>query len=496
MIALILAACFLGSPGIQGASAASIVLTPAEGNPGSYFTISGSSFYIGGYDDEYWWVTIIFEDGFSSFLELHTDVHQQYGSFTPEQFMVPYLSPGTYLLRADGPADSASAWFTVTTPTLSLTPASGPAGSVISVEGSHFFRNQIIILARALPNDRSVDIYFNGKFWYQDTVELDGSFQEYVTIPAGTAPGTYWVRAHNDLNDISARFNVSPQTGSLYVDSDPKTADIYLNGVFRGVTPFLFSDVQPGNYRVVVCKAGFDDYETELTILAGGSNVVFAPLTIIPGSVSISSDPPLAEVYLDGAYRGMTPLEIPDVQPEVHVVTVKKSGYYDYTTQLTVRPGETASHTALLRPDHGFLTVRSSAPEADLYIDRKFVGCCPGPFDVPSGMHSLLVRKNGYLDYTTSFTIAPGEELFVSAQMIPVWPIIIIGTVVVLGVGGYAVSHVADAIRRPRKVPFPVKFDTAGGINIPRQSAKPLGAVEIEVRGGLKKILGGKNGKR
>ncbi|MDI3474741.1 MAG: hypothetical protein PWQ95_469 [Thermococcaceae archaeon] len=67
-----------------------------------------------------------------------------------------------------------------------------------------------------------------------------------------------------------------------------------------------------------------------------------------PATLSITSDPSGASVYVDGSYAGETPLSDYQVSPGEHTVEVRKEGYEPYTKKITVSAGEKASVSATL----------------------------------------------------------------------------------------------------------------------------------------------------
>jgi len=73
-------------------------------------------------------------------------------------------------------------------------------------------------------------------------------------------------------------------------------------------------------------------------------------LTLTPttGSISVSSAPSSADIYLDGAYKGPTPATISDASPGSHTLKLEKNGYAEWLTSVHVTSGVTESITAHL----------------------------------------------------------------------------------------------------------------------------------------------------
>jgi PEGA domain-containing protein len=69
----------------------------------------------------------------------------------------------------------------------------------------------------------------------------------------------------------------SQQASATMVKSDPDGAEISIDGKFVGSTPSTFQ-LQPGEHKITVSKAGFDVWERTVTSTAGGSVTLNAAL--------------------------------------------------------------------------------------------------------------------------------------------------------------------------------------------------------------------------
>jgi len=74
--------------------------------------------------------------------------------------------------------------------------------------------------------------------------------------------------------------------------------------------------------------------------------------------MSVTSDPPGATWYLDGAYVGTTPDEMPNLEQGTYQVKVKKEGYEEWSGSVNIRSGEKEILAAALKktrtgPDPG-----------------------------------------------------------------------------------------------------------------------------------------------
>jgi hypothetical protein len=150
-----------------------------------------------------------------------------------------------------------------------------------------------------------------------------------------------------------------PTAGSVDVVSFPAGASVFLDGSYRGQTsPYDALDlpnVAPGDHGLVLALQGYYNYVTTVTVTAGQSTHVVATLTDRPdvnqfGQMAVTSSPAGASVYVDGAYRGITPAVLMLVRTGDRTVLLRESGYQDWTTSVTVTGGETVQVSAPLSP--------------------------------------------------------------------------------------------------------------------------------------------------
>jgi hypothetical protein len=132
----------------------------------------------------------------------------------------------------------------------------------------------------------------------------------------------------------------------------------------------------------------------------------------VPGQMAIDSTPQGAQVQIDGKTdpSWVTPFTLPGLDAGSHTVTVSKAGYSTDTRTVEVASGNKGfvmSHLAQLMAT---LSVSSSPAGANVYVDGKDTGkLTPAQVSVDKGQHTLLVRKSGYLDETTSAQFNLGQ---------------------------------------------------------------------------------------
>ena len=165
-----------------------------------------------------------------------------------------------------------------------------------------------------------------------DTLETG----EYVQLIGTAEQGT---------SDI--RISVSDEVGKVY--------HVYDTAASRsGYFAYAFHvDMPPGVYYVTISSPSVaNTYRTTLTIVppptpstnVTGKNPDGTPvMTRGTGTLSLSSSPSGASVFIDSVSMGTTPVTLADLAPGNHLVEIKSPGYLTFSIQVTISAGETTT---------------------------------------------------------------------------------------------------------------------------------------------------------
>jgi len=140
--------------------------------------------------------------------------------------------------------------------------------------------------------------------------------------------------------------------GQLAIDSTPQGAQVQLDGRTDPgwVTPFVLTNLQPGQHSITVSKAGYSTDTRALEISSGNRSTTVVHLSQLMATLLVKSDPPGASVYIDGRDSGTkTPAQV-SVEKGQHVVLVRMMGYIDETMNGQFVLGQTFNFAPTLRP--------------------------------------------------------------------------------------------------------------------------------------------------
>jgi len=129
----------------------------------------------------------------------------------------------------------------------------------------------------------------------------------------------------------------------------------------------------------------------------------------------IRTFPQKAEVFINGAYFGRSPLLIPDLGSGSYRLSAVYPGFYPEETWVTYKKGTRLELDFYLTAITGFLAVGVDQAGAMVYIDGEERGT--GLHELPVGRHSIRVRKFGFDDYRGTVLVAENRTVSVDVSL-------------------------------------------------------------------------------
>jgi hypothetical protein len=215
---------------------------------------------------------------------------------------------------------------------------------------------------------------------------------------------------HNQKADLAAK-------GRLVINSEPRGAQVSIDGRANGVTPVTLNSVSPGTHRIVLKR---DDTEVEQTVRvdAGQTVTIVAPMqprTRAMGYLAIDA-PIEVEVIADGVQVGNGRHPVVRLEEGTHDLELvnKTLGYREKQT-VRILAGSTVSVPLTL--PQGLMQI-DAVPWADVWVDGKWVGRTPiESLAVALGPHEIVFRHPELGAKTLSTVVKAGETARVSAQL-------------------------------------------------------------------------------
>jgi hypothetical protein len=235
------------------------------------------------------------------------------------------------------------------------------------------------------------------------------------------------------INPVPTQTTIPPvQNGVIYAQSSPSGAAIYMNGYFQGYSPMTIPNLAPGTYSM---KASLNGYtpDTRIIYVYSGQTAPYYP-TLQPsppsphstGTISVTSNPGNALIYVDGNYQGKAPLTV-TLYPGSHSFRLTLPGYNDYTTTVNVNANANQKLNAIMsQAVYGTVAI-TSLPGASVFMDSNAQGSIPPSgkltlYNVANGNRLFKITASGYNDWMNTVYIQPNVVNPINAPLTLVAP--------------------------------------------------------------------------
>ena len=188
-----------------------------------------------------------------------------------------------------------------------------PPGASISADGEQLGQTPNIVAIMAGTHE--IVLYKSGyKEWRQPLTFVADQPKEFATIELEEADSI------------------------LSVVSNPAGAAVTVDGRFRGTTPLSVELSKGAVYDIQLTKAGYEAASRAIEVDDSRERKLTVQLRPRIGIVKIVSDPPDAELFVDGQRRGNASREL-SLTATVHSIEIRKDGFEPFVTEVTPKPG-------------------------------------------------------------------------------------------------------------------------------------------------------------
>jgi serine/threonine-protein kinase len=199
------------------------------------------------------------------------------------------------------------------------------------------------------------------------------------------------------------RGTAAPKIGQLVVTSNVDGAKITIDGRSEPgwVTPCTIPNLPAGAHSVVVSREGYSDAQESVTVEGGRTATVRPTLTVPSGEISIVTNPPGIEVFIDGQAVGLSPAR-KTLGVGQHTYALRQAGKDIFSSAFEIRyDGQMLTKKVDLgggpAVPTGIVEVRTIPPGATVYADGKAVGgTTPTSLRLSAGRHTLTLSLSGY----------------------------------------------------------------------------------------------------
>ncbi len=162
--------------------------------------------------------------------------------------------------------------------------------------------------------------------------------------------------------------------------------------------------------------------EAQVAVKAGQAvDVIFreavGELFTLEAVLGVYTDPPGATLFVNGKLAGETPFRFQAAEGK-HTLRIESEGYEVSYTELHLAQGESRDIELILTPKDTQITVLTSAPNAQVFINGEWAGEAGQAIDVLPGQHTLELQAPGYRPISMRFAMAPAKRRTIHLAML------------------------------------------------------------------------------
>ena len=157
-------------------------------------------------------------------------------------------------------------------------------------------------------------------------------------------------KAARASRSTAAAVPAAPTEGQMFISSVPTEATVEIEGLAGQTwkTPQTIGALPPGTYKLTVSKLGYAPDTRSVQVNAGERAGLDVRLTAVKGFLNVAGSPAGASVLINGKDTGrVTPAALM-LDPAVHNVVLRKSGYLDASTDIQLAAGQTVGYSPSL----------------------------------------------------------------------------------------------------------------------------------------------------
>ena len=240
--------------------------------------------------------------------------------------------------------------------------------------------------------------------------------------PIELEPGTHVIKVESDrylpfngsinvtgLNQTEyLNILLTPKWADIKIQSEPSGAKIIADGNEVGTTPATI-ELFEGAHELSIIKSGYSAWDGDISITSDIPQIL-PKVKLLPADANllVKTIPKGANITVNERYRGQSPLTL-SLSPDIdYKIGISKAGYGLTSRNLRLQSASNQSITVDLSAREGIVTLDVSPKDATIFVDGSARGTGKTVFRLSSAPHKIVVKRQGYRDWSTEITPRPG----------------------------------------------------------------------------------------
>jgi hypothetical protein len=210
-------------------------------------------------------------------------------------------------------------------------------------------------------------------------------------------------------------------TGMILIQSVPEGADVYIDDIYKGKSPFQ-QEMKSGYYKFRLSKKYFYEKTGDFKVLVDSTEKVIVKLDPKFGSVNLSVIPAgvASKVFIDGFELNQKPPFVFDtLQSGAHTITLETALYEPVTRDFTVEDNKTTQLEIPLNPIFGNIEI-SAGEDEQIFIDGTLKSSKYFKDILMVGIHTIEIKRDKFYTDTRKINIEAGKTETLQIALKPI----------------------------------------------------------------------------
>jgi hypothetical protein len=212
-----------------------------------------------------------------------------------------------------------------------------------------------------------------------------------------------------DNETTTLTLDMAPNFATVEINL-PDDATLYINNEQKGRGNWS-GRLSAGVYTFEARKDKHRPAKQDLQLEAGDDRTIALEPQPITGSMDVVTNPPQANIKLDGKDYGTTPNTIRNLIIGDYTIMLEKPGYGTVRKQFTITDGDITTINETLASGKQ-VTIESTPGGASLFINGKPEGTTTARLTLPFGNSNLKLTREGYVDFTGVMNVTEAQDVY------------------------------------------------------------------------------------
>ena len=216
----------------------------------------------------------------------------------------------------------------------------------------------------------------------------------------------------------------TPHPGAVMIATSPSGANVEIDNGLHGLTPLHIKALASGTYSLKISKENHAVLDTFIQMEP--DSLQYLSFDLLPFSqIDLDIRPQNAELYIDGIpYKPGSDNKI-DLLPGDHMLKLEHPEFYPLEKSFVILRGQDKSLNLVMRKKELIghdemvnITIVSEPETARVYYKDQYLGTTPfSGFSVPPGEHLVILRKNGFKEFSLPIIAHSGEAQTITGRL-------------------------------------------------------------------------------